>query len=95
MELHRNLKHCDFGSVFPVFYLKHVKTCGRIMRSPTFKVAPKPMLEPRNDFHCITTWVVCSSGRNSAAHLLVLWFRVYEPDSAIIQYKYLKRVYFD
>ena len=28
-------------------------------------------------------------------HLLILWFRVYQPDSAIIQYKYLNRIYFD
>ena len=28
-------------------------------------------------------------------HLLILLFRVYEPDGAIIQYEYLNRVYFD
>ena len=28
-------------------------------------------------------------------HLLILWFRVYWPDGAVIQYKYLNRVYFD
>ena len=38
---------------------------------------------PRTDF------------RNSAMHLLILWFCVYYPDGAIIQYKYLNRVYFD
>ena len=28
-------------------------------------------------------------------HLLILWFRFYWPDGAIIQYKYPNRVYFD
>ena len=27
--------------------------------------------------------------------MLILWFRVYEPDSTIIQYKHLNRIYFD
>ena len=27
--------------------------------------------------------------------MLILWFRVYYPDGAIIQYKYLNRPYFD
>ena len=30
---------------------------------------------PRIHFHCIPTWVARSSGRNSAMHLLILWFR--------------------
>ena len=30
---------------------------------------------PATDFHCKTTWFACSSGRNSAMHLLILWFR--------------------
>ena len=30
---------------------------------------------PRTHFHCITTWVVRSSGINSDMHLLILWFR--------------------
>ena len=41
------------------------------------------------------TWSACSSGQNSAMHLLILWFRVYWPDGAIIQYKYPNQVYFD
>ena len=28
-------------------------------------------------------------------HLLILWFHVYKPDCAIVQHKYLNRVYFD
>ena len=28
-------------------------------------------------------------------HLLILWFQVYYPDGAFIQYKYLNRVYLD
>ena len=30
---------------------------------------------PRIHFHCITTWVARSSGRNFAIHLLIFWFR--------------------
>ena len=30
---------------------------------------------PRTHFHCMTIWVARSSGRNSAMHLLILWFR--------------------
>ena len=29
---------------------------------------------PRTHFHCITTWVARSSGRNSDMHWLILWF---------------------
>ena len=29
---------------------------------------------PRTHFHFIATWVARSSGRNSALHLLILWF---------------------
>ena len=28
-------------------------------------------------------------------HLLIWWFHAYWPDGAIIQYKYLNRIYFD
>ena len=28
-------------------------------------------------------------------HLLLLWFHIYQPDGAIIQYKYSNRVYVD
>ena len=34
----------------------------------------KPMI-PRTPFHCITTWVACSSGSNSVTHMVILWFR--------------------
>ena len=50
---------------------------------------------PRTDFHCETTWVTRSSGLKSSVHLLILWFLAYQPDGAIVQYKYLYRVYFD
>ena len=48
---------------------------------------------PRTDFHCITTLVTCSSGRNSAMHLLILWFRVYFPDGLLFNINFY--FYFD
>ena len=36
-------------------------------------VNQKPVMH-RIQFHCTTTWVARSSGRNSAMHLLILWF---------------------
>ena len=75
--------------------LYHLKGTHTVyFSSSSYIINQNPMI-PRTDFHCITTWVACSSGRNSAMNLLILWFRVYEADGAIIQYKYLKRVYFD
>ena len=62
--------------------------------SSFYIINQKPMI-PRTDFYCITKWVARSSGCNSAVHLLILWFRVYQSDGAIIQYKYINRVYFD
>ena len=50
---------------------------------------------PKTDFHCITTWVARYSGRNLSMPLLILWLCIYCPDGAIIQYKYLNRVYFN
>ena len=42
--------------------------------SSLYIINQKPMI-PRTHFHCITTWVACSPGWNSAMHLLILWFR--------------------
>ena len=33
--------------------------------------------------------------KNLAMHLPILWFRIYYPDDAVIQYKYPNRIYFD
>ena len=41
--------------------------------SSLYIINQKPMIH-RTYFHCITTWVVRSSGRNSAVRLLILWF---------------------
>ena len=42
--------------------------------SSLYIINQKPMI-PRIHFHCITTWVARSSGRNSTMYLLILWFR--------------------
>ena len=43
--------------------------------SSHYIINQKPMI-PKTHFHCITTWVARSSGRNSPMHLLILWFRL-------------------
>ena len=57
--------------------------------SSSFYIINQKSMIHRTDFHCITTWVARSSGWNSAKHLLILLFRVHQPDGAIIQYKFL------
>ena len=68
-----------------------LKETHTVYFSSSFYIMNQKPTIPRTDFHRITTWVARSSGSNLATQLLILWFRVY---GAIIQYKYLNRVYF-
>ena len=75
--------------------LTEVKGTHTVYFSSSFYLINQKPVIHRTDFHCVTTWVECFTGWKSVIHLLILWFHVYQPDGAIIQYKHLNIVYFD
>ena len=58
-----------------LFYFRFIKGTHTVYFSSSLYIINQKPLIPRIHFHCITTWVARSSGRNSAMHLLILWFR--------------------
>ena len=66
-------------------------TCTVYLSSSFYIINYKPVIHG-TDFHCIHGLhvLLCESGQS-----FVFYFHVYQPDSEIIQYKYLNRVHFD
>ena len=69
IEYHQNIP--DNERISPDIFQTIKGTHTAYFSSSFYIINQKPMI-PRTDFHCTTTWVAHSSGRNLAMYLRIL-----------------------